>query len=185
MALRTAALVRRYRDAEVIQEVVLAVGLALETGNVRRHTFPGEVRPHQHVGTDQAVAGKAVIRTGVLVLGEITGVQFLDLVSATGDCIAVENVHDAVAVEILLGIALAVTIQVPAGEAVCAVDPADAVHAVSSRCPVVAFATGDRNGEKHTDKKARKMESRARSPSHFQSPQVNSIRTLWCSNTHR
>jgi hypothetical protein len=71
-------------------------------------------------------------------------VQFLRPVGATRDCVAVENVDDAITVQVLFGVANAVFVEVPAGNAA---DPRYAVCAVGPGCAIVSFATGDRNSE--------------------------------------
>ncbi len=175
VTLRAAALVGRDGDAEVVDQVVLAVGPLLETGDVRRHAFPGEVCPHQHVGADQAVAVEAVVRAGVFVFREIAGMLLLYLGSVACYRVAVENVDVAVAVEILFRVADAVSVEVPASYAVRAIGPRRAIHTVNAigpRCAIVSFTTGDPKSEKHADQKAGKATSHARSPCHFWSPQV-------------
>ena len=129
VTLRAAPLVGWDGDTEVVDQVVLTVWPFFETGDVRRHTLPGEMRAHEHVGADQAVAVEAVARAGVFVLGEIAVVQLLGLVGAAGNRVAVQGVENAVAVQVFFRISNAVAVEIPAGQSVCAVNAIDAVNA--------------------------------------------------------
>ena len=64
--------------------------------------------------------------------------------------IAVEGIENAVTIEIFLGIAFAVAIEVPAGDAVRSVSAGGtgyAICSVGTGCAVVSLATGDGKGE--------------------------------------
>ena len=118
MALRTAALVRGYCDAEVVQKIVLAVNLAIVIGNVPRDSLPIEVGAFEHVVADRAVAVEAGVRALVIVFREVTLVQLLDTVRAACIRVAVVYVNRCVAVDVFLGVRLTVGIEVPAADAI-------------------------------------------------------------------
>jgi len=68
VALGAAAFVGGYGDAEVVQDIVLAVELAFEALDVGGDTLPVPVTGHQHRITDFPVAGHARLASGVIVL---------------------------------------------------------------------------------------------------------------------
>ena len=168
MALRAATFVGWHSDAEIVQQVSFAEILAFEAGDVGCDTSPREVRLGQHVLPHQAVAVQARLRARVLVIGKVAGMQLLHFVGAARNRVAVERVDHVVAIEVFPGVRHAVTVKVPASEAVRAIQT---VNTICARCAVVAFTTGDRKSEEHAGRKARKAEFTARSPSHFWSPQ--------------
>jgi len=102
MALGTAAFVRRYCDTEIIDEIVLAVHLALVAIDVRCNAFPREVRIFQHLIAYQSVAVQAGLGAFVVMLGEVTLVELLYLVGSAGIGVAVEYVDNTITVDVLL-----------------------------------------------------------------------------------
>ena len=115
MALRAAGFVAWNGDAEVIENVVLAVVAArCNVNDVRRETFPLEVCCFEHFVRQLAVAIQAGLRAFVVVLGEVAGVQFFGLGDSAGNGITVNDVDFAVAVEVFFGIFNAILVQIPA-----------------------------------------------------------------------
>jgi hypothetical protein len=151
VALRAAALVRRHGLAEVVDQVGLAVDLAVVTGDVGDDALPVPVASRRHVVADLAVAVQALAGTGELVLGEVALVE-ADRVVAARRRAAVENVDDAIAVQVFRGeVRHAVLVQVPA------IEPRRARRAVRAGYPVlaiIAFAAGEAAGQQQDRREA-------------------------------
>jgi len=114
MALGATGFIRRDRDAEVVDQVVLAVDFPFKPFYVRGKSLPGKVRFREHVCTVKAVAIQARAGVLVVVLCEISSVQLFCFICAARKSVAVQYVDYAVSVKILIRVRLPVAVEVPA-----------------------------------------------------------------------
>jgi hypothetical protein len=154
-----AALIRRHGNAEVVDQVILAVNLAFMPLNICRDAFPGEVRVSQHFLANEAVAIHARFGAGIIVVSEEADVKSSSLISTACQGVAVENVDYAIAILVFGRIGDPILVEVPA---VKAGDPVIAVSAhgtICTVCSVLAILAADyHEGREDKAQKGRKPE---------------------------
>jgi hypothetical protein len=122
VALRAAAFVRCDRDAEIIEDVLLAVISALESLDIGSDALPLEVTGIDDLVADRAVAIHAGFGAFVSMLRKVTLVRLLAFIRTACVGVAVKRIDHAVTVGVLIGqIAETVLVEIPAIYAVATV----------------------------------------------------------------